>query len=413
MLVTTALNALDGFDVLAITFAAPAIARNWHVDKGVLGAVFSAGLLGMAFGSFFLAPFADRVGRRVVALCSLALMVLGTLWTARAGGTGSLIASRLFTGLGIGSMIAVINPLAAEYANTRRRDLALSLLNVGYPAGGLIGGIVAALLLSSYGWQAVFVTASALGAVMMVIVWLLMPEPASFLLARPGPRNLVRLNAYLRRCGVPEVDEVPPAQPVDRVPTAALFRSGMRRVTLTITAIYLLFVVTLFFMQNWLPTLVADVGFSAADAARIAIWLSIGGIAGGLSVGVLSPRFGLKPTVTGMIGASFCLVALFGLVPGNFKLLQLAGAVVGFAIYGGIIGLYAVVSRSFPVTMRASGTGFVIGIGRLGSVLSPLIASALFHSGLAREGVCLVLALPALIAGLILLSYRIQLNVSP
>ena len=402
------LCALDGFDVLAITFAAPAIAKTWDIGKSQLGYVFSVGLLGMALGSFFIAPAADRIGRRPLVLVSLAMTVSGTFWTAYAGGLAALVMSRFLTGLGIGAMIAVIMPLAAEYANARRRDLAVSLVGIGFPAGGVIGGFAAAALLPSYGWQSIFILGSACGVVMIAAVWLAMPEPAGYLIARPGPRALERVNAYLRRCGHGPVDALPHA-PVERAtPVADLFREEMMRVTLSITAIYLLYFLTLFYVQNWLPTLIADLGFAASDAAQASAWLSIGGILGGLFLGWSSTRFGLKNVVLGLVFPASLLVALFGLVPADMTLLRIAAATIGFALQGGTAGIYAVISRSFPVRMRASGTGFAIGIGRLGSVASPIVASALFAAGLGPIGVCVAMAIPALIAALILIWFPVR-----
>ena len=95
---TVALCALDGFDVFAITFAAPALLAEWSIGKAELGIALSAGLLGMALGSLLLSPLADSFGRRRMLFVALAIMVLGTAWTAVAGGLGGLIASRLFTG---------------------------------------------------------------------------------------------------------------------------------------------------------------------------------------------------------------------------------------------------------------------------------------------------------------------------
>ena len=405
---TVVLCALDGFDVLAITFAAPAIARGWGIDKSQLGLVFSAGLLGMALGSFFLAPAADRYGRRALVLVSLAIMVSGTLWTATSANFELLVFSRLYTGLGIGAMIAVINPLAAEYANARRRDVAMSLVNIGFPIGGVVGGLIAAMVLPIAGWRALFWGASALGTAAALLVVVVLPEPATSIAARGGSDALARVNAYLRRCGKRPVASLNAGSKLTGAPILALFRGELAPMTLAITAIYLLFVMTMFFMQSWLPTLIADLGLAAGAAAGIAVWLSIGGIAGGLVLGLAAMRFGLKPAVLAALFLSATLVAMFGFVPANPALLQVAAAMAGFAVFGGIIGLYAVVSRSFPVAVRASGTGFVIGVGRLGSALSPLIAGALLAAGFGRIGVCVLMALPALLAGLLLIRFRLR-----
>ncbi|WP_375392798.1 MFS transporter [uncultured Sphingomonas sp.] len=405
--ITVALCALDGFDVLAITFAAPAIAAGWGITKAGLGWVFSAGLLGMAGGSFFLAPLADVIGRRPLVLVSLAIMAVGSFVAASAGGIPLLLTARLCTGVGVGAMIATINPLGAEYANERRREVALSVLNIGYPLGGVVGGFVAALLLPHLGWRAIFLTGGVLDVTMFVVAIALLPEPLAFLLARPRPGSLARANAYLRRCGHAPVTELPPAALRQAAPTIQLFRGGMAALTLQVTAIYLLYVISMFFMQNWLPTLVTDRGYTPAQGATVSMLMSIGGIAGGLFVGAAAGRLGLKAVVVGAMLLAACFIAVFGLTPRDLLLLSVGAVVVGVALFGGMIGLYSVISRTFPVGMRASGTGLVIGIGRLGSVTSPIVAGALFTAGLAAGAVSAVMAVPALVAGILLLRFRV------
>lgn len=408
LLITVGLAALDGFDVLAITFAAPAIAKGWGITKAGLGFAFSAGLLGMAGGSFFIAPLADVIGRRPLVLVSLVMMAAGSFVAASANGVALLLTARVFTGLGVGAMIATINPLGAEYANDPRREVALSILNIGYPLGGVVGGFVASLLLPTFGWRAIFVTGGLLDITMLLVAGALLPEPLAFLLARPRANSLARANSYLRRCGHPPADALPPAQPRQAAPTVQLFRGGMAPLTIGVTAIYLLYVVSMFFMQNWLPTLVTDRGYSASQGATVSMLMSVGGIAGGLLVGAAAGRLGLKRVVVAAMVLAAACIAVFGFSPRDLGVLSLAAMAVGVALFGGMIGTYSVVSRTFPARMRASGTGLVIGVGRLGAVLSPIVAGALFKAGFVAVSVSAIMALPALFAGLVLLGFSVD-----
>lgn len=400
--VTVALCALDGWDVLAITFAAPGIAAQWGLNKAALAVVFSSGLVGIAAGSFLIAPLADVIGRRPTVLLSLAVMAVGTFWTAAAPNLFVLEALRLLTGLGIGAMIAVINALAAEYASERRRDLAVSLVNVGYPIGGVLGGSLAAALLPAFGWRSIFVCVGAACVAMLAVVWRALPEPPGYLIARPKPQSLAGVNRYLARCGQPPVAVLPAPPSSARTPIAALFGTGTLGVTLLVTALYLLTVVPVFYMQNWLPKLVTELGFSDAEAAGVSVWLSIGGIAGGLFVGLASSRLGLKSTVVAILLAMAVTINLFGKAPADLAALRVAAAAAGFSVFGAMVGVYAVVSRSFPTAIRASGTGLVIGIGRLGSIASPLLASTMFSFGLDRAGVSAAMSIPAGLAAILL-----------
>src|SRR5271166_4193177 len=154
--ITIGLNAIDGFDVLAISFASPGIAREWGIDRAALGIVLSMELIGMGLGSISLGGVADKIGRRRTLLGCLAVMTLGMLMATQAKGVYDLSVWRVFTGLGIGGMLAAINAVAAEFSNSRRRSLNVCLMAIGYPIGAVVGGSIAALLLKQSDWRAVF-----------------------------------------------------------------------------------------------------------------------------------------------------------------------------------------------------------------------------------------------------------------
>ena len=406
---TVVLCMLDGLDVMAITFAAPAIKSAWGISPAQLGLVLSSGLFGMAAGTLLIAPAADLVGRRRMIFLSLSIMILGTFWTAMSHDITELMLSRVFTGLGIGAMIPVISSLAAEYSNTRSRDLCVALFAVGFPMGGMLGGLLAAFLLPTFGWPAIFLVATALGLLMLPMVWTFLPEPLAPMIARPKADTLVQVNAYLKRCGLTAVAALPAPPPdAKSAPVKALFASGMSAVTLLVTCIYFLHVVTLFFVQSWLPSLISALGFAPAQAALLAVWLNVGGIVGGLLLGAISMRVGLKPLVVLALASGGLLTALFGSIPPSFLLLALGTFAMGLFLQGGIMGLYAVVARTFPAHMRVSGTGFVIGIGRIGSAIGPIMAGLLMTAGLTRSSVAIAMAVPSLLAAVLLLKFAVR-----
>src|SRR5271154_2991834 len=156
VLVTVGLNALDGFDVLSISFASPGIAKDWGLNQATLGWILSMELVGMGLGSVLLGGVADKIGRRPTILACLLAMTVGMLGASHAGGVPGLLVWRLLTGLGIGGMLASINATAAELSNQRWRSMAVSLMVIGYPVGGVIGGMVVQKLLGGGTWHDVF-----------------------------------------------------------------------------------------------------------------------------------------------------------------------------------------------------------------------------------------------------------------
>ncbi|HKT74043.1 MAG TPA: MFS transporter [Steroidobacteraceae bacterium] len=401
------LCALDGFDVMTITYAAPALLAEWSIDKAQMGYVLSAGLFGMAIGSFTLAPLADVFGRRKMVLVLLAVMVAGTFWTAAAEGIGALAASRVLTGLGIGAMIGTVVPLAAEYSNARYRDRAVSLATMGYGIGAVVGGFVSAGLLASFGWRSVFIFAGTVGAIMICFVWRSLLEPFAVIVAKPGRNGLARANEYLRRCGHPPVTELPLASTV-QFPVLSLFNREMLRGTLLLTAIYACYMIPQFYLQTWLPTLVVDAGFSPSRAAMVSSVLMAGGICGGLFIAASSLRVGLKRLeVVLLVGAILMPVALT-LLSGSFRVLMIGALVAGFFVMGTMIGLNAIIARTFPAHLRASGAGLVMGVGRLASAVPPALAGRLFTAGFDSVTVALVMSAPAVLSLALLMIFEVR-----
>jgi len=232
--ITVGLSALDGFDVLVVTLVAPKLVAEWHIDHAALGMVLSAGLFGMPAGSLFLAPLADVFGRRRIIFSTLSLMGIGMILSCTAHGTWSLALYRLITGVGIGGMIPVINPIAAEFANAKRQDLAVSLMAVGYPIGGVVGASVAVYVMLYFRWPFLFFLGAALSLVMGLIVWRWLPESISFLIERPTSSSLARANILLERCRQPLVSALPPpaaTEDTDQAATACLWRGVGKRLS--------------------------------------------------------------------------------------------------------------------------------------------------------------------------------------
>ena len=400
--VTVLLSALDGYDVLSMTFAAPAVTKAWGIDKTALGGALSSSLAGMALGSLLLAPLGDVIGRRLVVMGGLVLMTAGSLLSAYSSTVLELALWRVLTGLGIGIMVAVITALAAEFANTRRRPFAVAAMAVGYPVGGVIGGLVAAALLRSFGWPAVFMAGAVAGAVVLLAVVVSLPESPAFLLARRKPNSLERINVLLVRCGHPPVAALPPLDSTGAASYRALFSPGCAGTTVWITAVNLLYVVAVYYILSWMPQLVADAGFSPASGSIVSSVANVVGVFSGMALGWAAASFAPnRLAACAMVGLGLAIAA-FGYMPASLPLLMMAAGVVGFFLFAGIAGLYATMAAVFTPATRSTGSGFVIGIGRAGSAIGPYLAGWLFTSGLTRAEVSVAFAALAGVAGILL-----------
>lgn len=413
------LNALDGFDVLSISFASPGIAAEWRIDRAALGVVLSMELIGMAAGSLLLGGIADRVGRRATILLCLVMMTIGMLGAASAGSIMVLSGWRVLTGLGIGGMLAATNAAVAEAANDRRRALAVVLMAAGYPLGTIIGGLVSAILLAHFDWRAVFLFGASASILFIPIVFWCAPESIAFLVHRRPSGALERTNRILGRMGHAPVDALPveDTSPA-RVPLVALFSPALQRPTILLTLAYLAHIMTFYFILKWIPKIVTDMGFAPSAAAGVLVWASIGGATGSLLLGLLTARLPLlRLTIIAML-ASTALVTVFGAGQGSLAGLSAVAALAGFATNAGVVGLYALIAQSFPTAVRATATGVVIGVGRGGSALAPALAGLLFAQGHSLQTVALLMGLGSIVAALALVGLtavhrRTELPIAP
>ena len=401
--ITVALNALDGFDVLAISFASPGIRHEWGIDYKTLGFVLSMELLGMGLGSIFLGGVADTVGRRRTLLGCLIVMALGMAMASQATDWHSLSTWRVTTGLGIGGMLATINAVAAEFANARRRALCVSLMAIGYPVGAVVGGSIAALLLRQGDWRAVFWFGAAATASLIPFVFFLVPESIEWLCQRQPANALARVNRSLVRLGRAVVDALPAVpHETSKRSVADIFSPKYVRITLLMSFAYFLHVISFYFIIKWVPVIVVDLGFSASLAAGVLVWLNVGGATGGAVLGLLSLRFGLKGLTMAVLAMSTVMLAVFGRSQTDLARLEIVCAIAGFFTNAGIIGLYGILAQVFPANLRATGTGFAVGTGRAGSWLAPIIAGFLFNAGYGSAFVAVVMGVGSLVAAIAL-----------
>jgi benzoate transport len=401
--ITVGLNALDGFDVLSISFASPGIARDWGIDRAVLGFVLSMELIGMAVGSILLGGVADKIGRRRTLLACLVLMTSGMFMASRAKGVYDLSVWRVFTGLGIGGMLAATNAVAAEFSNARRRGLSVSLMAIGYPVGAVIGGSIAASLLKEGDWRVVFQFGAAATAAFIPLVLWCVPESVSWLCRRQPAGAVADVNRALKRMGHAPIGELPAITAEARTRTVFdIFSPQLVRITVLLTLAYFLHITTFYFILKWVPKIVADMGFAASSAARVLVWANVGGASGGVVFGLLSLRFGLKHLAMFVLVISTIMLAVFGQARADLAQLSLICAITGFFTNAGVVGLYGLFAQVFPTHVRATGTGFAIGVGRAGAFISPIIAGYLFRAGFGLEFVAVSMGVGSLGAALAL-----------
>ena len=396
--ITLVLTALDGFDVLSISIASPGIAAEWHIDRGVLGVVLSAELGGMAAGSLLLGVLADRMGRRPIVLACLALMSVGMLMAAVAKGSADLCIWRTLTGFGIGGILASVSAIAAEFSSAARREMSVSIMSIGYPLGATVGGLVGAQLLRHHDWRSIFYFGAVMTMAFIPVVFLFMPESLHWLIAKRPGGALAKINRTLGRFGRSVIATLPQrGAATGNASWIELFSPQCRAFTTLATLGYSLHVFTYYYVLKWLPTIVVDMGFKASSAAQVLFWMNIGSVVGAISFGLLAKRIGLKRLTAVVMLMCVTSVVAVSKSPRNLQVLSLICSCVGFCAAAGIVGLYAIFVRGFPVGSRTSGSGFGLGVGRCASVFAPIAAGILLRNGVAIATVSAIMGIGSLL----------------
>lgn len=401
------LNVLDGFDVMVMAFTASHVAAEWSLSGTRVGVALSAGLFGMAAGSLFLAPLADRLGRRTVILASLWIITFGMFASAFAGGIWQLAALRALTGIGIGGMLASVGVIAAEYSTADRRTLAMSLYAIGYPIGATAGGIVAVWLIQWLGWRSVFTGGAVLSLLTIPLIMRLLPESIDFLLERRPPGALARLNAVLAKVGMAPLAELPPPRAAaERGGYAQLFAPALLASTLLVAAAFFLQMFGTYFVLSWTPKLLVNAGMSAAQGITGGVLLNLGGIAGGTVFGWLSTRVGLKPLIVLFLLGTSVALALFGFYSSELAIAFTIAIAIGFALFGSMGGLYALAPAIYDANVRTTALGWAIGVGRVGAILSPLVVGVLVDAQWSAAHLYYLCAVPMALAAVAVLLLR-------
>lgn len=401
--VTVALCAVDGFDVLAISFASPGISSEWRIDRAALGFVLSMELLGMAIGNIVMGRLADAHGRRPIILVCVVLMTSGMWMVTTANDIYELSIWRVITGLGIGGTLSAINAMAAEFSNEKRRNLCVSLMVIGYPIGAVIGGTIAAVLLQDNDWRSVFVFGALVTATLLPIVYFFVPESVAWLHEKQPANALERINVVLNRMGKPSVTELPqPKLAGDHRSAASIFSTELATTTILATLAYALHITTFYYILKWIPKIVVDMGFAASAAAGVLVWANLGGATGGALFGLLTQKFHLFWLTIGTLLGGTLMVILFGTGFDDLLQLSLICAAVGFFTNSGVVGIYAILANVYSANTRATGSGFAIGMGRGGSILAPILAGLLFAAGQGLLTVSVVMALGSTFSAILL-----------
>ena len=394
---------LDGVDSQAIAVAGPLIRSQLGISAVTFAWAFSAGLFGAAIGAILFGPIADRIGRKPTLVSATALFGIFTCLTALATDFPALLLYRAIAGLGLGGAIPCFITLAAEYAPARRRAMFTSLLWAGYPLGNAVGGFMSSFVISHFDWPVVFYAGGVPTLVVALMLIFLVPESLRFLASRGenGPRTerLIRaLDPTLPSGSI----EAMHAEETSRtkIPLADLFTSGRAAGTVLLGLILFLAFATTTVIVLQVPTLLREANVPLQVSAILTGIYSIVAVFGMAIAGRLVEKFG---SVAALAPAFVCgagLLAALGYFASSPFAAAIVMALLGVTVPLGASGGIALTANFYPTAMRSAGTGWAMGMGRVGQVCSPLIIGLMLALAWAPLQIFAAMATAPILAGL-------------
>ncbi len=401
------LSMLDGADLLVMSFVAPEMAEAWKITPESLGVIFSASLAGMAIGCLFVAPLADKYGRRLMILCALALVAAAMTVSGYVTNVPQLMIMRFLVGIGVGTIGVSMTAMAAEYGPPKSANFAVGFVQAGWPLASVITAFIAVAAIPVYGWQILLVGIGLMSTVLWTICYFLLPESMVFLEKRQPVGALEKLNVLRLRLGVTPLASLPEmATDGAKFSVAALFNEGRRRSSILLWTAVALGYFVLYFVISWIPKLSAEAGLAQADAIYAGAAYNAGSFIGTVAIGLLTVYFRINRAIAAFYAAAVIAMMVFGSVSMPLALTLLVALLVGITVNGGFNGFWGFAAMLYPAEMRGTGVGWALGVGRIGAVLGPIVGGFLVGAKLPISSIFAIFAVPLVIAAILCLMVK-------
>jgi benzoate transport len=374
---------IDGYEVVAMPFTMPHLAKAWKLTPVEIGYLLSAGIFGMAFGAAVVSPLADRIGRRRHILICLAMITAGMALSALAQSVAQLVAVRALAGLFIGAVIASLNIMVSEYSSDRRRGTVMGLYGVGLPLGSALAGLLIAALIGAYDWRAPFAFGAVLSALMFLVVLVSMPESIEYLVEKRPAGALETYNRIARRLGSTPAERLPEPQSHigPRMPWTQIFQGITRWRTVCLWMGYAGLIAAFYFVNTWTAKLIADTSGDPNLGIRAGMVIQVGGVIGALVFAALSLRLRPRLVTALILAVGAGVFVLYATQISNIGTALLLAALVGVVANGGVAAFYAISPAIYPTVVRGTGVGLMIGFGRGVAILAPIVTGYVLATG--------------------------------
>jgi MFS transporter, AAHS family, 4-hydroxybenzoate transporter len=394
---------LDGFDFAAMGFSAPTIVKEWGLAMPSFGPVFGGGLFGLMIGALVSGPVADRYGRKLVILASTLVFALFALATVFAHSIDALYILRLLTGIGVGGLMPNAIALTSEYAPKRIRSTVVAIMFLGFPLGAGAGGFIGAALIPIAGWHAMFILGGLLPLILLPIAIVLLPESIRFLVThgqRPArvAALLNRLDGNTAFSGAENF--VVSEEKMRGFTVKHLLTEGRAVNTALLWLTFFCNLLVVYSLASWLPLLLRDSGVALAASLRLSGLVPWAGIVSTLLLGPLVDRLGAPRVVTVLYVLAAAFIFAIGLAGASVPLLAVTVAGCGMCVIGGQSFINVLSAILYPTSIRSTGVGWALGVGRVGAIIGPVVGGFLLAAQFSPRNLFFTIAAPSLVSAL-------------
>jgi len=380
--------ALDAMDVGLISFVIAALAAQWDLAPSETAWIASVGFMGMAVGASVGGLLADRFGRRQVFAITLLVYGVATGASALVGGLAALLVLRFLVGLGLGAELPVASTYVSEFAPARMRGRLIVILEafwaVGWTLAALIGYFV--IPASDDGWRWAFALGAIPAAYALIVRWGL-PESARWLERRgrfARAESVVRMfedaagTAATAASGRPTV---PPAKATSLAQRLGALWAGEFRVrTACLWLVWFCVNFSYYGAFIWIPSILVAQGYDLVRSFGFTLVITLAQLPGYAVAAWLIEVWGRRATLSVFLVGSAVSAIFFGTATGPGAIIA-AGMALSFFNLGAWGALYAVTPEMYPTSLRATGTGWAAGVGRIASIVAPLVVPSLLLAG--------------------------------
>jgi len=377
----------EGYDVGVMGAVLPAMAedRAWNLNPLQLGVLSSYALAGMFVGALLVGTLSDLLGRRRMLLACVALFSItmaGAAWAPTPLWFGVF---RFLGGVGLGGVIPAAAALTIEYSPPARRSFNYGLMYSGYSFGILCAALLALQWLPQIGWRGVV----GAGALPLLALWpmaKMLPESLEYLAGKGRQREAREL---AQRLGLPVPKPVRAVVPQAATQSAFGWRQVLAEVFarrhLRATACFwvALFcgLLLIYGLNTWLPTIMRQSGYDLGSSLGFLVVFSLASAVGGLFLGRIADRFGVRGTVGCfyLVGAAAVLALMS---PGGLWVNYLLVALAGLGSISASLILTGHLAGWYPAQVRAAATGWGLSFSRFGAMAGPLLGGYVASAGL-------------------------------